>query len=86
MSNPENGFYNEIVALVPGSPTVKAVVGRTDGKSTTGFEVVTVGSPADLKTAVKSSWRQVGTVRGNVVCMVNEPYPTLSLFKTRDCP
>jgi hypothetical protein len=86
MSTPEAGFYNEIVSMILDVSTTKVVVGRRTGDSMTQFEVFSVGEAGGLEMRARSSWRQVGTLAGNVVCVVNDPYPTLSLFKGRACP
>lgn len=86
MSTPESGYYNEIVSLIPDASTIGVVVGRRSGDAMSEFEIVTPSVSGSQEVRVRSSWQQVGTVSGNVVCVVNDPYPTVSLFRGTRCP
>jgi hypothetical protein len=87
-SVPDDGWYEEVSGLVAMSSGVRVILTQFDREgSTRGYQFLDVAS--DLKsqsTRRPASWREVGATRRGVVCVVNDPVPTLSVFEGARCP
>ena len=88
MSVPASGWYERVSSLLPTSNGVRVVLslhGR--GDSLAGYQAVDISS--DLRThsqRVRTQWRQVALAARGVICVVNDPAPTMAIFGGRGCP
>ena len=87
-SMPEEGWYEQISALLPTPTGVRVVLSRLNREEAIdGFQFVDVTS--DLKTQgprVSARWREIGATARGAVCAVNDPVPTVAIFAGPRCP
>jgi hypothetical protein len=87
MSAPSDGFYEGLTSLVPSRSGVGVVIGRY-GKDDeiTAYQLVEMSAKGDQGSRIAQLWQQVGVLNQGVVCTVNNPYPTVALFRGERCP
>jgi hypothetical protein len=87
-SAPDDGRYEEVSGLVALASGVRVILTQFDREgSIRGYQFLDVAS--DLKsqsTRRPASWREMGATMRGVVCVANDPVPTLSVFEGARCP
>jgi hypothetical protein len=87
-SAPDDGWYEEISGLVPQGRGVRVVLTRfTRDGSVRGYQFVDVATDLTSQTARHAAnWREIAATNRGVVCVVNDPLPTLAVFSGTMCP
>jgi len=83
-----DGWYEEVSALLPLRAGVRVVVTRStrDG-SVSGYQFVDVASDLQSQTPrIAANWIETAATSRGVVCVSNDPIPTVSVFSGTRCP
>ena len=87
-SVPADGFYEEVSSLLATDSGVRVVLSRhnRDG-SVTGYQFLDFGRDGKSQGArIPAQWRQIGQSAAGAVCVVNDPFPTLTVYEGSRCP